>query len=255
MKQSPRHTCCINTLRSIEENVCRGPLTAKTNKYTKAPYIPPCSPLLLLKTEIISWKNSLIWGNGVPTICRLLQTPKSHPRRKRKESSPKVITGYREPGGSHWGWNRSPWRVQGTKEANPQHMRGAMPKTGSMCALRLLLWTGRCGSLGGRACSAEMLLAMVARAWQSQQGTRGTAKDHWEEHDADMMEGHWEPKGLLVNFSGTQKAAAWENSALKTHREKWKTCFLSRKFKFLGKLALNRHPSDPDWLGLTTEQH
>lgn len=98
MKQSPRHTCCINTLRSIEENVCRGPLTAKTNKYTKAPYIPPCSPLLLLKTETISWKNSLIWGNGVPTICRLLQTPKSHPRRKRKESSPKVITGYRGPG-------------------------------------------------------------------------------------------------------------------------------------------------------------
>lgn len=146
------------------------------------------------------------WFMGFADCCK---PPKSHPRRKRKEPSPKVIIGYREPGHcTGWGWNRSPWNVQGTKEANSQHMRVAMSKTGYMCALRLLLCSCKQGDMAPlgkgmlrRDASSHGGKSSHNKGPEGQQRTTGKSRLQTWQKDTENPEGFLsvfqEPRKLL----------------------------------------------------------
>lgn len=85
-----RHTCCIRSLKSVEENICKRPFAGKTTN-TPKPCKYPLVPLFCLwKQKVLPEQTSASVVTGflmIYRLCRLLQPSKSHPRRKRKAKS------------------------------------------------------------------------------------------------------------------------------------------------------------------------
>lgn len=142
MKQSPRHTCCIRSLKSIEENVCRGLLTAKTNQKHQSIIYSPLLPFSASENRNCFLKNT--FQSVVMGFQKFMGFPdcnprKSHPRRKRKEWNPKVITGYRKPGGCTGDETEAPDIFREPRRQIPSTWEEQGLNQVTLCALRMLL--------------------------------------------------------------------------------------------------------------------
>lgn len=202
MKQSPRHTCCIRSLRSIEEKICIGPLTAKTQQIHQSPIysVPPCSPFLSLNTELLPEKTfSMAMGFQKFMSFADCGRPRSHPRRKRKESSPKVITGYRQLGDHTRAETEAPDMFRERRKPNPRKLEGQCLKQATC-----VFWGCSCAPLNKETCPGWKGTLKRDASSHGGKSTTATANDQRDSRGALLRAGcrhEWKdtenPKGFL----------------------------------------------------------
>lgn len=127
MKQSPKTHLLHQMPKERQREHSQGALNWKSNEYTEAPWIPPCSPFLSLKAESASWKNFFICGNGVPNDLQVLQTAANplnltHEERKSQVKEWSLPTEYL--GVALW-LEQEPLTCSGSQGGNSWHMRVA----------------------------------------------------------------------------------------------------------------------------------